>query len=273
MNGRLSWFNATSLALGFSFLYLPLLVMIVYSFNASEMVTVWAGFSTKWYVALYNNQAYWNAAGVTIRVAFAASIIAVVLGTMAAFVNVRYRRFKGRSLFMGMVYAPLIMPEVISALALLLLFIAAGIERGMITVIIAHATFSICFVTIIVSSRLATIDVSLEEAALDLGASPLGAFMRVTLPIIAPAVISGWFLSLALSLDNLVTSAFTTGPSASTLPMLVYSQVRLGLSPQINALSSIIIAVVLMGTIIAALSNKRRTVKREAEIRKSEATG
>ncbi len=259
---RFSWFNATSIVLGFTFLYLPMLILIVFSFNASNLVTVWAGFSTKWYVALYHNQPYWTGAWVTLRVAFASSILAVVFGTMAAFAAVRYRRFRGRALFMGMNFAPLIMPEVISALSLLLLFIAIGMDRGMITIIIAHATFSMCFVAVVVSAKLATFDISLEEAALDLGSSPFGAFMRVTLPNIAPAVVSGWLLAITLSLDNLVTSSFTTGPTASTLPMQVYSQLRVGLSPQINALSSIVIFTVLIGTIIASLIAKRQSVSR-----------
>ena len=264
---RLTWFNATSLTLGFAFLYLPMIILIVYSFNASKLVTVWAGFSTKWYGTLFQNEAFLDAAWVTLRVAIVSSTFATVLGTMAAYVLVRAGRFPGRTLFSGMIYAPLVMPEVITGLSLLLLFIGIGLDRGVLTIILAHTTFSMCFVSVVVSSRLISFDRSLEEAALDLGCSPMQAFRLVTLPIIAPAVISGWLLAFTLSLDDLVIANFTAGPSATTLPMKIWSSVRLGVSPEINALSSILILIVTVGVISASLISKRAALKQEAEER------
>jgi len=260
MTGRLTWFNATALTLGFAFLYIPILLLIIYSFNESRLVTVWAGFSTKWYGELLRNQAMLDAAWVTLRVAVATATLATVLGTMAAYVLVRAGRFRGRTMFSGMIYAPLVMPEVITGLSLLLLFIALGIERGIFTVVLAHTTFAMCYVAVVVSSRLVSFDRSLEEAALDLGCSPLDAFLSVTLPIIAPAVIAGWLLAFTLSLDDLVIASFTTGPGATTLPIKIYSAVRLGVSPEINALSTILIAIVSLGVVAASLIEKRRAV-------------
>ena len=264
---RLSGFNIVSLTLGFAFLYIPMVILVIYSFNESKLVTVWAGFSTKWYGELLRNEAFLDAAWVTVRVAFFSSCIATVLGTMAAYVLVRRGRFFGRTLFSGMIYAPLVMPEVITGLSLLLLFIAIGLDRGVLTIVLAHTTFSMCYVSVVVSSRLVTFDESLEEAALDLGASPFEAFRLVTLPIIAPAVISGWLLAFTLSLDDLVIASFTAGPSSTTLPIKIYSSVRLGVSPEINALSTIIIAIVTIGVISASLISKRQISKREAEER------
>src|SRR6056297_522564 len=258
---RLTWFNATSLTLGFAFLYLPMLILIVYSFNESTLVTVWAGFSTKWYGTLIQNEAFLDAAWVTIQVAVVSSTIATVLGTMAALVLVRAGRFYGRTLFSGMIYAPLVMPEVITGLSLLLLFIGIGLDRGIFTIILAHTTFSMCFVSVVVSSRLVTFDRSLEEAALDLGCSHFDAFRLVTLPIIAPAVISGWLLAFTLSLDDLVIASFTAGPSATTLPIKIWSSIRLGVSPEINALSTIMIAIVTVGVITASLVTKQAAVR------------
>lgn len=257
---RLSWFNVTSLTLGFAFLYLPMLVLIFYSFNASKLVTVWAGFSTKWYGELFQNEAFLDAAWVTLKVAVISSTIATVLGTMAAYVLVRGGRFLGRTLFSGMIYAPLVMPEVITGLSLLLLFIGIGLDRGVVTIVLAHTTFSMCYVSVVVSSRLVSFDRSLEEAALDLGASPFDAFRLITLPIIAPAVISGWLLAFTLSLDDLVIASFTSGPSATTLPIKIFSAVRLGVSPEINALSTIMILIVTVGVIVASLVTKRHAV-------------
>jgi len=262
---RFSWFNATSLTLGFAFLYLPMVILIIYSFNASKLVTVWAGFSTKWYGELMQNEAFLDAAWVTLKVAVYSSTIATVLGTMAAYVLVRGGRFLGRTLFSGMIYAPLVMPEVITGLSLLLLFIGIGLDRGILTVVLAHTTFSLCYVSVVVSSRLVSFDRSLEEAALDLGCSPLEAFRLVTLPIIAPAVISGWLLAFTLSLADLVIASFTTGPSATTLPIKIFSAVRLGVSPEINALSTILIAIVTVGVISASLVSKRAVVRRQRD--------
>ncbi|NEK21413.1 ABC transporter permease subunit [Sulfitobacter sp. JBTF-M27] len=269
---RLSWFNVTSLTLGFAFLYLPMIVLIVYSFNASKLVTVWAGFSTKWYGELFRNEAFLDAAWVTIKVAVISSTFATVLGTMAAYVLVRGGRFLGRTLFSGMIYAPLVMPEVITGLSLLLLFIGIGLDRGVLTIVLAHTTFSMCYVSVVVSSRLVTFDRSLEEAALDLGASPWESFRLVTLPIIAPAVISGWLLAFTLSLDDLVIASFTAGPSATTLPIKIFSAVRLGVSPEINALSTIMILIVTVGVISASLVSKQSAVRAQKDARAAERT-
>ncbi|MEZ5872892.1 MAG: ABC transporter permease subunit [Nitratireductor sp.] len=261
MTRKFTWFNATSLTLGFAFLYLPIIILVVYSFNESKLVTVWAGFSTKWYGELLNNKAMLDAAWVTLRVALMTATLATILGTMAAYVLVRSGRFQGRTLFSGMIYAPLVMPEVITGLSLLLMFIAMGIDRGLFTVVLAHTTFAMCYVAVVVSSRLVSFDRSLEEAALDLGCSPLDAFFSVTLPIIAPSVIAGWLLAFTLSLDDLVIASFTTGPGATTLPIKIYSAVRLGVSPEINALSTILIAIVATGVITVSLLEKRRSLK------------
>ncbi len=266
---RFTWFNATALTLGFAFLYLPMLILIIFSFNESRLVTVWAGFSTKWYGELLQNQAFLNAAWVTLKVAVISSTLAAVLGTMAAYAMVRAGRFRGRTLFSGMIYAPLVMPEVITGLSLLLLFIAIGMDRGVTTIVLAHTTFSMCYVSVVVSSRLATFDQSLEEAALDLGCTPFDAFRSVTLPIIAPAVVSGWLLAFTLSLDDLVIASFTSGPSSTTLPIKIYSAVRLGVSPEINALSTIMILIVTVGVIAASLVSKRSIALQKADEQKA----
>ena len=262
---RLSWFNTVSLTLGFAFLYIPMIILVIFSFNASKLVTVWAGFSTRWYGELMHNEAFLNAAWVTLKVAVFSSTLATVLGTMAAYVMVRGGRFLGRTLFSGMIYAPLVMPEVITGLSLLLLFIGIGLDRGVLTIVLAHTTFSMCYVSVVVSSRLATFDRSLEEAALDLGCSGMEAFRLVTLPIIAPAVISGWLLAFTLSLDDLVIASFTSGPSSTTLPIKIFSAVRLGVSPEINALSTIMIAIVTVGVISASLVSKRQMVRQKRD--------
>ncbi|MGR3344450.1 MAG: ABC transporter permease subunit [Paracoccaceae bacterium] len=265
MTRRFSWFNATSLTLGFAFLYLPMIILIIYSFNRSRLVTVWAGFSTKWYGELLQNDAFLDAAWVTLKVAAMSSTLATVLGTMAAYVMVRSGRFYGRTLFSGMIYAPLVMPEVITGLSLLLLFIAIGLDRGILTIVLAHTTFSMCYVSVVVSSRLVSFDRSLEEAALDLGCTPFDAFKSVTLPIIAPAVISGWLLAFTLSLDDLVIASFTSGPSSTTLPIKIFSAVRLGVSPEINALSTILILIVTVGVVSASLISKRAIARQRAD--------
>ena len=267
---RMSWFNVTSLTLGFAFLYLPMLVLIVYSFNSSKLVTVWAGFSTKWYGTLFQNEAFLDAAWVTLKVAVISSTFATVLGTMAAYVLVRGGRFLGRTLFSGMIYAPLVMPEVITGLSLLLLFIGIGLDRGVLTIVLAHTTFSMCYVSVVVSSRLVSFDRSLEEAALDLGSTPLEAFRLVTLPIIAPAVISGWLLAFTLSLDDLVIASFTSGPSATTLPIKIFSAVRLGVSPEINALSTIMLLIVTTGVVTASLVTKHNAVRAQRDAQAAE---
>jgi putrescine transport system permease protein len=255
---RFSAFNLVSIIVGFTFLYLPIVILVIYSFNASKLVTVWGGLSTKWYVSLLHNQAILDAAWVTIRVGLLSASIATVLGTLAAVTLVRRGLFFGRTLFTGMIMAPLVMPEVITGLALLLLFVAIGFDRGFWTVTLAHISFSMCFVAVVVQSRLVTFDRSLEEAALDLGAPPLKAFFLVTLPIIFPAVAAGWMLAFTLSLDDLVIASFTTGPGATTLPMRIYSQVRLGVTPEINAVSTIMIGIVTIGVVITMIATKTR---------------
>lgn len=262
---KLSNINIVSLVLGFSFLYIPILLLVIYSFNDSRLVTVWGGFSTRWYVALLSNQQLLDAAWVTARVAFVSATAATVLGTLAALALTRYTRFRGRFLFSGMVFAPLVMPEVITGLSLLLFFVAIGLDRGFMTVTLAHITFSMCFVAVVVQSRLISFDRSLEEAAMDLGATPVKTFFSVTLPVIMPAIVSGWMLAFTLSLDDLVIASFTSGPGATTLPMRIYSQVRLGVTPEINAVCTLLIAIVTIGVLAAAIINKRRDVQRQRD--------
>ncbi|HXQ63590.1 MAG TPA: ABC transporter permease subunit [Steroidobacteraceae bacterium] len=249
MEGRSSPLLISVLCLGIAFLYLPMLVLIAYSFNASALASVWGGFSTAWYTELLHNAQILKAAGLSLEVAALASTGALVLGTLAAIALVRFGRFRGRLLLTGMVNAPLVMPEIITGITQLLLFVSmlqlvGWPNRGMTTIILSHVAFCTAYVTITVQSRLQTADRSLEEAAMDLGASPLQAFVDITLPIIAPALISGWLLSFTLSLDDLVISSFVSGPRSSTLPMVIYSKVKLGVSPDINALASLIICAV-----------------------------
>ncbi|MDR6815757.1 putrescine transport system permease protein [Neorhizobium sp. 2083] len=259
---RSSRFDATVLTLGFAFLYIPIVILVVYSFNASKLVTVWGGFSLQWYKTMWSNQGLMDAAWVTARVGIISATIGTVLGTLAALSLVRFVRFPGRTLFSGMIYAPLVMPEVITGLSMLLLFVAVGIDRGFWTVIIAHTTFTMCYVAIVVQSRLLTFDRSLEEAALDLGCPPVRTFFKITLPLIFPAVIAGWMLAFTLSLDDLVIASFTTGPGATTLPIKIYSQVRLGVTPEINAICTILIGLVTIGVILASISTKRTEMRR-----------
>jgi putrescine transport system permease protein len=262
MRKGLSPFNVVSLTFGFAFLYLPIVLLVIYSFNASRLVTVWGGFSTHWYASLLQNDDLLSAAWVTVRVGILSATLATVLGTMAAVTLTRMRRFRGRTLFSGMIYAPLVMPEVITGLSMLLLFVAIGFERGFVTLVIAHVTFSMCFVAVVVQSRLVTFDRSLEEAAMDLGCTPAKTFFVITLPIIAPAIVSGWMLAFTLSIDDLVISQFTTGPGATTLPMQIYSMVRRGVTPEINAICTILIAIVTTGVIIASIATKRAEAER-----------
>ncbi len=258
-----SRFNLTAITFGLAFLYAPIVLLVIYSFNASKLVTVWGGWSTKWYGELLQDQALLDAAWVTLRVALLSATVATVLGTMAAVALVRFGRFKGRSLFSGMIYAPLVMPDVITGLSLLLLFVALNLARGFWTIVLAHITFSMCYVAVVIQSRLVTFDRSLEEAALDLGSPPLKTFFVITLPIIFPAVVAGWMLGFTLSLDDLVIASFTTGPGATTLPMKIYSQVRLGVTPEINAVCTILIGIVTTGVIIASIASKRAEVERQ----------
>ena len=253
---KVTAFNVTALILGMGFLYLPIGVLVIYSFNASRLVTVWGGWSTHWYAALAEDAPLLDAAFISLRLALVSASAAAILGTFAALALVRFGRFRGRLLFGAMVYAPLVMPEVITGLSLLLLFVAVAVDRGFWTVAIAHTTMATCFVTVIVQSRLIDFDISLEEAAMDLGASPLRTFAEVTLPLILPAIAAGWMLAFALSLDDLVIASFTTGPGATTLPIRIYSEVRLGVKPEMNAVCSIMVAVVAVAVTAASLMAK-----------------
>ncbi|WP_221796547.1 ABC transporter permease [Oceanobacter mangrovi] len=265
MNRNLTWFGITALTFGLAFMYLPILVLVIYSFNDSEMVTLWSHPSLRWYQALFNNGTYWGPAWTTLRIALVSSVLATILGIMISLVVTRMRKFRGRSLFIGMTIAPLVLPEVITGLALLLLFIAMGVERGFLTVIIAHTTFSMCFVSVIVTARMAEFDIATEEAARDLGCGPVMAFFHATLPAILPAVISAFLLAFALSLDNLVVTTFTTGPGITTLPMRVFSEIRTGVKPEINALSTLLIVLVTAVAVTSSLMTKR-AAKRQQQL-------
>jgi putrescine transport system permease protein len=262
---RLSPFLAVMLGLGLLFLYGPIASVVVYSFNASRLVTVWAGFSTHWYGELWRNEAIRTAAGISLEVAVMAASGALVLGTLAGYGLARYRRFRGRAVFAILVTAPLVMPEVIIGLSLLLLFVALERftgwpqGRGIATIVIAHVTLGTAYVAVVVEARLAAFDRSVEEAALDLGARPWKVFAVITLPLIAPALVAGWLLAFTLSLDDLVIASFTSGPASTTLPMVIFSSVRMGVSPQINALATILLVVVaVLVTVASRLMARRR---------------
>ena len=258
MKRGLTGFNIAALVVGFGFLSLPIVLLVVYSFNASRLVTVWGGFSTRWYASLFRNEQLLDAIWVTFRVGLISATIATILGTLAAIALVRARHFRGRTLFSGMVFAPLVMPEVILGLSLLLLFVSLGLPRGFWTVTVSHATITMCYACVVIQARLAAFDQQLEEAAQDLGCPPIKSFFLVTLPNIAPAVAAAWMLAFTLSLDDLVIASFTSGPGATTLPMRIYSQVRLGVSPEINAVSSLLIGLVATGVIAVYLLQLRR---------------
>jgi len=253
-----SAFNLASVVLGLAFLYLPIVLLVAYSFNASRLVSVWGGFSTRWYAALFHDEQMLDAIWITLRVGVVSATIATVLGTLAAVALTRSGRFRGRLVFSGMIYAPLVMPEVVLGLSLLLLFVAFNLPRGVWTVTVGHATMTLCYAAVVVQARLITFDRALEEAAQDLGRTPLQAFLEVTLPNIAPAVAAAWMLAFTLSLDDLVIASFTSGPGSTTLPMRIYSQVRLGVSPEINAVSTLLIGLVATGVIVVYLVQQRR---------------
>lgn len=242
---------------GYAILYVPILIMIIYSFNASRLVTVWAGWSTKWYGELLQNGQLAEAAWISLKVAFWSASIGIVLGTMVGYALARFKRFRGKLLLNGMATAPIVMPEVVTGLSLLLLFISmesligwpAG--RGLTTIIIAHSTFCLAFVAVVVQTRLTDFDMSIEEAAMDLGARQPYIFFAITLPVIMPAIIAGWLLAFTLSFDDLVIASFVSGPGSSTLPIVIFSKVRLGVTPEINALATIIVLVVAIGVIAA----------------------
>ena len=259
----------------FFFLYAPMLLLVIYSFNSSKLVTVWAGWSTRWYSVLFHDSVMISAVGLSLTITAAAATMATILGTMAAVVMVRFGRFRGSNGFAFMLTAPLVMPDVITGLSLLLLFVAMGhligwpAERGMLTIWMAHVTFCTAYVTVVVSSRLRELDKSLEEAAMDLGAAPLKVFFVITIPMIAPALVSGWLLAFTLSLDDLVIASFVAGPGSTTLPMLVFASVRMGVNPEINALASIILLVVGVIGLIAWWFMARSEKRRLKEIRKA----
>lgn len=273
--GRISRLSYLSLIVGFIFLYAPMLSLVIYSFNESRLVTVWAGFSTKWYGELFRDQQIVQAAWRSLQIAAYTASASTILGTLSALVIVRFKRFRGRTAFTGMITAPLVMPEVITGLSLLLLFVSLGQwigwpeGRGMSTIWIAHVTFTVAFVNVVISSRLQEMDISLEEAAMDLGANRVKTFFTITLPIISPALISGWLLAFTLSLDDLVVASFVSGPSSTTLPMVVFSSVRLGLSPKINALATILIACVSVAAFIGWLLMWRKERQRVRDMRQA----
>lgn len=265
---RNGWFIPIAMALGFAFLYAPIVSMVIFSFNENSLVTVWSGFSTKWYGQLFRDTQMIDAAWLSLQIAFFAAFIGLVLGTLIALALTRFRKFRGRTILAGATSAQLVMPDVIKGLSLLLLFVAMEGAlgwpkgRGMLTIIIAHSTFTMAYVCVVVQSRLSDFDRSLEEAAMDLGASPVRTFFDITLPIIAPALISGWLLGFTLSLDDLVIASFVSGPGSSTLPMVIFSKVRLGVSPDVNALATIIIGLVATGVLIATIIQLRSKPKK-----------
>jgi len=259
-----SRFILSALAFGYAFLYIPLISVVIYSFNDSPLATVWGGFSTRWYSELFRNEQVLDALFLSIKIAITSATLATLLGTMSGMALARFRRFRGRTLFSGMISSPMVMPEVITGLSLLLMFVSLQqltgwpSQRGFSTITIAHTTFSMAYVAIIVQSRLVAMNESLEEAAMDLGGRPLRVVFDITLPLIAPAMIAGWLLSFTLSLDDLVIASFVSGPGSTTLPMYIFSKIKLGVSPDINALASLIIAAVSMGVAIAWLAMRRQ---------------
>lgn len=262
---RQSRFIVSVLAFGYAFLYIPLVLVVVYSFNDSRIATVWGGFSTRWYGELLRNEQILDAAFLSLRIALTSATLATVLGTLAGLALARFRRFRGRTLFSGMITSPMVMPEVITGLSLLLLFITLQqltgwpAQRGFGTITIAHTTFAMAYVAIIVQSRLMAMDESLEEAAMDLGGHPLRVMFDITLPLIAPAMVAGWLLAFTLSLDDLVIATFVSGPGSNTLPMYIFSKVKLGVSPDINALATLIILFVSTGVLLSWLVARRKT--------------
>jgi putrescine transport system permease protein len=259
-----SGFIISVLVFGYAFLYIPLASVVFYSFNDSKLATVWGGFSTRWYGELLRNEQILDATFLSLRIAATSATLATILGTMAGLVLVRFGRFRGRTLFSGMITSPLVMPEVITGLSLLLLFVSMQqlfgwpAQRGFSTITIAHTTFSMAYVAVIVRSRLSAMDESLEEVAMDLGGRPLRVVFDITLPLIAPAMVAGWLLAFTLSLDDLVIASFVSGPGSSTLPMYIFSKVKLGVTPDINALASLIILIVSVALIGAWLAMRRR---------------
>ncbi len=280
---RRSTFLITMLGFGFAFLYIPILSMIVFSFNDSRLATVWGGFSTRWYVSLMSNDQVIDALVLSLQIALVSATIATILGTMAGIALARFRRFKGRTLFSGLVIAPLVMPEVITGIASLIFFLMLADwigwpgQRGFTTITLAHITFSMVFVTTIVQARLAQSDQAIEEAAMDLGSRPWQVLFDITLPVIAPAILSGWLLAFTISLDDVVITSFTTGPGSTTLPLLIWSKVKLGVTPDINALATLMVVTVGLGVILAGViltrADRRRLADERLAFRSNAATG
>ncbi|CAN1566072.1 PotC ABC-type spermidine/putrescine transport system, permease component II [Paracoccaceae bacterium] len=266
-------FLITVLCFGFAFFYVPILSMIVYSFNNSRLATVWGGFSTKWYVSLLSNDAVINALVLSLKIALISATFATILGTMAGITLARFTKFRGRTLFSGLVVAPLIMPEVITGISMLIFFILMADwigwpgQRGFTTITLAHITFSMVFVTTIINARMVQSDRAIEEAAMDLGSRPWQVMFDVTLPVISPAIVSGWLLAFTISLDDVVISAFTTGPGSTTLPLLIWSKVKLGVTPDINALATLMVLTVGVGVIAAGVILNRAEKRRLADER------
>lgn len=265
MSAAVSWARRATLLIGFVFLYAPIVILAVMSFNASRLVSVWGGFSTKWYAALLENEQLLHSAKISLVAALTSATIATLLGLLTAISLARFGRFRTRMLFFGAVHAPLVLPEVVLGLALLTCFVAFGVGRGFITLVIGHVTLTMCFTTVAILAALRDSDPALEEAAMDLGATPFGAFVRVALPQIAPAIVTAYLLAFTLSLDDLVIASFATGPGATTLPMRIYSQIRLGVSPQINAISTLLLALVAVALGLAALVSSRRA-RRDSQV-------
>lgn len=279
MQNKSSWFLKLALVSGLLFLYIPLLILVIYSFNESRLVTVWGGFSTQWYAKLLENDEILSAAWLSLQIAVSSSLAAVVLGTMAAYAMARIRRFRGNTLFAGMVSAPMVMPDIITGLSMLLLIIQVQgmlqgltggeikwLDKGFFTIFLGHTTLCMAYVTVVIRARLSELDQSLEEAAMDLGARPLKVFFVITLPLIMPAIASGFLLGITLSLDDLVITSFLSGPGSSTLPQIIFSKIRRGLDPQMNVLATIMIA--LVGTLVLVLNHlaMRQATKREREM-------
>ncbi|MCF7750813.1 ABC transporter permease subunit [Bacillus subtilis subsp. subtilis] len=265
------WLGWSVLGLGFAFLYLPILLLMVYSFNESKLATVWSGFSTRWYGELFNNRQILDALWISLKVAFWTACASTVLGTMAAMVMTRFKRFPGKTMFGALITAPLVMPEVILGFSLMTLLVAMGgipgfPARGVTSIWIAHVTFTLSFVTVVVSSRLQELDRSLEEAAMDLGASRLKVFFQITLPIIAPALVAGWLLAFTLSLDDVVIASFVAGPNSTTLPMKVFASVRMGIKPEINALATLMVLAVAIAAVLAWFITARGEKRRQRDM-------
>jgi putrescine transport system permease protein len=266
-------FLVTVLCFGFAFLYIPILSMMVYSFNASRLATVWGGFSVKWYVSLLSNKQVIAALVLSLKIALLSATAATVLGTMAGFALARFQKFRGRILFTGLVNAPLVMPEVITGISALMFFILMAewvgwpAGRGFTTITLAHITFSMVFVTTIIYARLMQFDQAIEEAAMDLGSKPWQVLFDVTLPVISPAILSGWLLAFTISLDDVVITQFTTGPGNTTLPLLIWSKVKLGVTPDINALATVMVVVVGIGVAIAGVFLHRADKRHQADER------